>query len=135
MLIVPIGATLILPDKRIARTNWLGDLPPATIDGLRRLGVATSSWMGNKTMRCRESVILPEESIYVLGTALEHQGMSHHITNESRLYIGNSRDHDFIISDRSEKELLSRLTWQMWCSFLAGLTLMATCAGMVLNRH
>jgi hypothetical protein len=91
--------------------------------------------MGAKTLRCRESFILPEESIYVMGTALEHQGMSHHSANESRLYIGSSRDHAFIISDRSEKDLLSRLTWQVWAGFLGGPALVAICAAIMFDRY
>ena len=134
VLVVPTGANLVLPDERISRTNWLGDLPPAAVAGLRRLGIATHSWIGSKTLRCREALILPEESLYVLGTALEHHGMSHHIANESRLYIGSSRDHAFIISDRSEKHLLSRLTWHMWAGFLGGLALIAGCAAMILDQ-
>lgn len=133
VLVVPNGATLMLPDERITRTSWHGELPPLALAGLRRLGIAASSWTGNKTLRCREALILPEESLYVLGTALEHHGMSHHIANESRLYIGSSRDHDFIISDRSEKHLLSRLSWQMWAGFLGGLAFIAGCVTMALD--
>jgi len=133
VLVVPTGATLMLPDERITRTSWHGELPPLALAGLRRLGVATHGWMGNKTLRCREALILPEESLYVLGTALEHHGMSHHIANESRLYIGSSRDHDFIISDRSEQHVLSRLTWQMWAGFLGGLALIAGCVTITLD--
>jgi hypothetical protein len=135
VLVVPLGATLILPDEQISRTNWHGELPPLTIVGLKRLGIATHGWIGSKTLRCRESLILPDESVYVLGTALEHHGMSHHSANESRLYIGSSRDHAFIISDRSEKDLLSRLTWQMWAGFIGGLALVATCVAMIFNRY
>jgi len=133
VLVVPDGATLMLPDEHVARTNWHGELPPLALAGLQRLGFADRGWIGNKTLRCRESLILPQESLYVLGTALEHHGMSHHIANESRLYIGSSRHHDFIISDRSEKNLLSRLTWQMWGGFLGGLVLITGCVAMALN--
>ncbi len=135
VLVVPAGTTLILPDERISKANWLGELPPLALAGLRRLGIATHGWMGSKTLRCREALIKQDESIYVLGTALAPQGMSHHIANESRLFIGNSRDHAFIISDRSEKDLLSRLTWQMWAGFLGGLVCVAACAALFLNRY
>jgi hypothetical protein len=135
VLVVPSGATLVLPDERISRTNWHGELPPLALAGLGRLGIATHGWMGSKTLRCRESLILPDESVYVLGTALEHHRMSHHIANESRLYIGSSRDHAFIISDRSEKNLLSRLTWQMWAGFLGGLALIAACVAILVDRY
>ena len=133
VLVVPDGATLMLPDEHVTRTNWQGELPPLALAGLQRLGIAARGWMGNKTLRCRESLILPQESLYVLGTALEHHGMGHHITNETRLYIGSSRHHEFIISDRSEKNLLSRLTWQMWGGFLGGLALIAGSVAMALN--
>ena len=135
VLVVPNGAVLMLPDERITRTNWHGELPPLALAGLHRLGIATHGWMGSKTLRCRESLILPQESLYVLGTALEHHGMGHHIANESRLYIGSSRDHDFIISDRSEKHLLSRLSWQVWAGFLGGLALLAACVTMIVDRY
>ena len=135
VLVVPLDANLILPDERVSRTSWLGELPPLAAAGLSHLGIASTSWMGNKTFRCRESFILPDESIYVLGTALEHPGMGHHSTNESRLYIGSSRDHAFIISDRSEKDLLSRLTWQMWAGLIGGPVLAATCAAILCDRY
>ena len=135
VLVVPSGATLILPDERITRTNWHGELPPLTIAGLSRLGISSRGWIGSKTLRCREAPILPNESVYVLGTALEHHGMSHHITNESRLYIGNSRNHAFIISDRSEKDLLSRLTWQMWAGFIGGVMLITACIAVIFKHY
>jgi Zn-finger nucleic acid-binding protein len=135
VLVVPLGAELILPDERTYRNSWLGELPPTTIAGLNRLGISTERWMGSKTLRCRESFILPEEQVYVLGTALEHHGASEHVENPSRMYIGSSRDHEFIISDRSEKELLSRLRWQMLAFFVGGLTLAATCLIIIFKHY
>jgi Zn-finger nucleic acid-binding protein len=135
VLVVPLGAELILPDERTYRNSWLGELPPTTIAGLNRLGISTERWMGSKTLRCRESFIMPEERVYVLGTALEHHGASEHVENPSRMYIGSSRDHEFIISDRSEKELLSRLRWQMLAFFVGGLTLAATCLIIIFKYY
>ena len=127
VLVVPLGAVLILPDERTSRSSWLGELPSITIAGLNRLGISTERWMGSKTLRCRESFILPEELVYVLGTAHEHLGASERVENPSRMYIGSSRDHEFIISDRSEKDLLSRLQWQVLALGVGGLTLAAIC--------
>ena len=136
VLVVPPGANLMLRDERVSRTSWLGELPPPAIAGLSRLGIATHSWMGGaKTLRCRELFILPDETIYVMGTALEHQGMSHNTANESRFYIGSNRDHPFLISDRSEKDLVSRLTWQMWVGFIGGPVLLATSAATIWDRY
>jgi hypothetical protein len=135
VLVVPFGANLLLPDERASRTSWLGELPPLAVSGLSRLGVAAQGWMGDKTLRCRESFILPNESIYVMGTALEHPGMIHNTANESRLYIGSSRDHAFIISDRSEKDLVSQLTWQLWGGLLGGIALLAACVAIIFDRY
>ena len=135
VLVVPLGAELILPDERTSRSNWLGELPPATIAGLNRLGISTERWMGSKTLRCRESFILPEERVYVLGTAHEHLNAREHVENAARIYIGSSRDHEFIISDRSEKDLLSRLRWQVLAFGVGGLTLAASCLIIIFKYY
>jgi Zn-finger nucleic acid-binding protein len=135
VLVVPLDATLILPDERASRHNWLGELPPTTVAGLNRLGILTEGWSGSRTLRCREMFILPEERIYVLGTALEHHGARELVENSSRMYIGSSRDHEFIISNRNEKELLSRLRWQASACFIGGLLLAASSLIIFLKRY
>jgi hypothetical protein len=134
VLVVPLGAELILPDQRTFRNDWLGELPPTTIAGLNRLGISTERWIGSKTLRCQESFILQEELVYVLGTAHEQLGAKELIENSARLYIGSSREHEFIISDRSEKDLLSRLRWQVLAYGAGGLALAATCL-IVIFKH
>jgi hypothetical protein len=135
VLVVPLGAEFILPDERTSRSNWLGELPPTTIAGLNRLGISTERWMGSKTLRCRESFILPEERVYVLGTAHEHLGARERVENSARIYIGSSQDHEFIVSDRSEKDLLSRLRWQMLAFGVGGLTLASTCLIIIFKYY
>jgi Zn-finger nucleic acid-binding protein len=119
VLVVPFDAQLMLPDNRTTRNNWFGTLPEQTLQGLSKLGITVDGWFGEKTLRCSEASILPEETVYVLGTAQENRGAAESTDNSARLYIGSSRDHNFIISDRSEKELLSRLRWQV-LAFLGG---------------
>jgi hypothetical protein len=63
----------------------------------------------------------------VMGTAQEHKGAIDSAENAARLYIGSSRDNEFIISDQSEKELLSRLQWQVWASIGGGPVLAMLC--------
>ena len=135
VLIVPLGAELILPDERTYQNNWLGELPPIAIDGLNRLGISTERWIGSKTLRCRESFILPEEPVYILGTAHEHLGAKERVENSARIYIGSSRDHEFIISDRSEKDLLSRLRWHVLAYGAGGLALAATCLIVIVKYY
>ena len=135
VLVVPLGAELILPDERTYRNNWFNELPPTAIAGLNRLGISTERWIGNKTLRCREACIQPEEQVYVLGTAHEHLGAKDLVENSARLYIGSSRDHEFIISDRSEKDLLSRLRWHVLAYGAGGLALAATCLIVIVKYY
>lgn len=135
VLVMPLGAELILPDERTYRNDWLGELPPATIAGLNRLGISTERWTGDKTLRCRETFLQPDEQVYVLGTAHEHLGATELVENSARLYIGSSRDHEFIISDRSEKDLLSRLRWQVLAYEAGGLALTATCVIVIFKYY
>jgi Zn-finger nucleic acid-binding protein len=135
VLIVPLGAELILPDERTSRSNWMGELPSSTTTGLNRLGISTERWMGSRTLRCRESFILPDEQVYVLGTAHEHLEGRGSGENVDRLYIGSSQDNEFIISDRSEKALLSQLRWQMLACGVGGLTLAASCLVIIFKYY
>lgn len=135
VLVVPLGAELILPDERTYRNDWLGELPPTALAGLNRLGVSTNRWIGNKTLRCRETFIQPEEWVYVLGTAQEQPDAKELVENSARLYIGSSRDHEFIISDRSEKDLLSRLRWQVLAYGIGGLALAASCSIIIFTYY
>ena len=135
VLVVPLGAELILPDERTYRSNWFGELPPTTITGLNRLGISTERWMGSNTLRCRESFILPDEHVYVLGTAHEQHDANDPIENSSAPYIGSHQDSLFIISNRSEKDLLSRLQWQVLALGIGGLTLATTCLILIFTYY
>lgn len=127
VLIVPFDARLILPDRTTTRSNWLGTLPEQTLLGLSKLGIAVDGWFGAKTIRCTETCILPDERVYVMGTAQEQRGVGDGIENAARLLIGSSRDNEFIISNRSETELVGRLQWQVWALMGGGPALALLC--------
>jgi hypothetical protein len=135
VLVVPFEAQLILPDTRTTRSNWLGTLPQGTILGLLKLGIAVDGWFGEKTIRCSEACILPDEQVYVLGTAQPNSGEADSTDNSARLYIGSSRDNAFIISDRSEKDLLSRLRWQVLASLAGGPALALLCLLLIYKTY
>jgi len=135
VLVVPFDARLILPDDRTTRSNWMGTLPEQTILGLLKLGIAVDGWFGEKTIRCSEACILPDETVYVLGTAQENKGATDSVDNSNRLYVGSSRDHEFIISDRSEKDLLSRLRWQVFASLAGGPALTLLCLLLIYQMY
>jgi Zn-finger nucleic acid-binding protein len=135
VLVVPFDAQLMLPDNRTTRSNWSGTLPAETIRGLLTLGIPVDGWFGEKTIRCSEASILPEETVYVLGTAQENKSAADSTENPARLYIGSSRDHEFIISDRSEKELLSRLRWQVFAYLGGGPALAVLCLLLIFKTY
>jgi hypothetical protein len=91
VLVVPFGAQLILPDNRMTCSNRLGSLSDQAVAGLRRLGISRDGWwLGQKTLRCSEACILPDEIVYVLGVAHEMTGDAGIAENAARLYIGSA---------------------------------------------
>ena len=62
-----------------------------------------------------ESYLSPNENIYILGTADSYSG-------KAFIHQGQN-DKNFIISTRSEKELLKAIRWQMIGGFAAGVAL------------
>ena len=127
VLVLPLGAERMLPDERTYQNDWWSEVPPRVMNGLTRLGISSDRLRGRKTVRCRETFILPKAPVYVLGTAQAYQGVKESLENPARLYIGSSHNNEFIISDRSEKELLSRLRWQAWACLVVGLIVIAAC--------
>jgi len=121
------GADLMLQDSRTYRNDLLGNLPDSVIAGIARLGIATSGWVGQKTLRCHESCLLPSAPVFILGTAQENIDAPHQTQAASRLFIGKGHDQQFLISDQSEKDLLARWTWQAHALFYAGPALTVAC--------
>ncbi len=124
--VFPQGADLMLQDARTYRNDWLGALPPTVTTGLAALGIASAGWLGEKTLRCHESCLLPGAPVYVLGTAQENAAAETSV-NESRLFIGRARDGHLLISDRMEQDLLTRWGWQIRLCLWSGPTVTVAC--------
>jgi hypothetical protein len=73
--------------------------------------------------------------VYILGTAHEKPGAARSTENSARLYVGSSRDQEFIISDRSERELLSGLRWQVFALLAGGPSLAVTCLLIIFKTY
>jgi hypothetical protein len=110
VLIVPMGADARLSRERVFSDRWPGALPDHVARTLRTIGEPTASWLGPRTLRCREAYIAPGDPLYVLGTAQENPSVAGAADNAARIYIGSHPDNPrYLISDRSEKALLARL--------------------------
>jgi hypothetical protein len=128
--VFPDGAEVILHDARTYRNDWLGRLPANVTEGLARLGISTRGWLGSRTFRCRESCLLPGASVYVLGTAQENTRKS-----VPGPVISHDQNRDFIISDRSEKELVAEWSWQAYALVYGGPALTIGCLLALLHWY
>jgi hypothetical protein len=132
--VFPHGADLILQDARTYRNDWLGTLPLNVTTGLAALGIAGAGWLGQKTLRCHESCLLPGAPVYVLGTAQENTAAENSI-NESRLFIGQGPDAPLFISDRGEQEMLTHWERQMHVYLWGGPILTVGCLLVILKWY
>jgi Zn-finger nucleic acid-binding protein len=133
VMIMPIGAELMIETRGTYQNAGHIGLPTTVEAGLATLGITSSGWLSSKTLRCTESFILPEERVYILGTAQE--GNQDQSANEARLFIGSHPDGVFMISDRSERDLLSGLQWKVLVLLYGGLALTAACAWGLLHSY
>jgi Zn-finger nucleic acid-binding protein len=133
VMILPIGAELTIESRGTYQNSHGIDLSPTVEAGLVTLGLARSGWLSSKTLRCTERFILPAEQVYILGTAQE--GNQNESANEARLFIGNHPDGAFIISDRSERDLLLKLRWHVLILLYGGPALTAACAWSLLHSY
>jgi hypothetical protein len=97
----PSGADLVLIDDVKESSGWLQSLDSQTLTAVERLGIETTGFLGlKKTLQVYERYVSPGENIYVLG---EIQG------SDGYKAIASAGGSPVIISDRSERELLTTL--------------------------
>ncbi len=135
ILVVPHNAELLVSTDRTYRNDWLGSLPHDARAGLKRLGIETDGWLGQKALRCAEAFIRPGEPVYVLGTAQENPAAVDRLENAERLYIGSYPDESFMISDRSERELLGQLRWKVLAMLYGGPAVTVACLVVILAHY
>jgi hypothetical protein len=133
ILVDPAQTELLLKTRHVYDNSGWQDFPPAVEDALASLGVSTSAWLGRKRLRCSESVIGPDERVYIIGTARERAAAPESPDNASRLFIGRHLAQDFIIADRDEATLLSSLRWRVLGMLWGGPALAVACAWALLR--
>lgn len=133
VMILPAGADLVLEARATYRNSPQMELSPTVEARLAELGIASCGWLSSRILRCTEGFILPEEAIYVLGTA--QAGDQNQIANEARLFIGRYPGATFMISDRGERNLLARLRWQVLVLLYGGPALAAACVWGLLHSY
>jgi hypothetical protein len=120
VMIDPTGAT-IEARKDFEYQSGLGKDPPEQV--IRFLSANNLTHEGffglNKTMRYRETIIIPDDTLYIMGTAGENpfnkEGTEDHA--DSIIIQKGKYEKEYYISDKSEKQILTNfalLTYIMW---------------------
>lgn len=121
-LVDPDGAKVDVPADFRERSRMGKDPPPEVVDYLRGQGVSFEGLLGiNKDMRYTERSLLPGERLYVFGWAGDNPRVE-----EATAVRGvedvmvQKGDGPFVITDRSEEQLVGRLRWGSWAAIVVG---------------
>jgi hypothetical protein len=120
VLVDPTSAT-IEARRDFEYQSGLGKDPPEqVIRFLAANNLAHEGFFGlNKTMRYRETIIIPDDTLYIMGTAGENPFNKEAIANhvDSIMIQKGKYEKQYYISDKSEKQILKNLTiliYGMW---------------------
>ncbi|MBX7143774.1 MAG: E3 ubiquitin ligase family protein [Oligoflexia bacterium] len=136
ILILPKDAECTFRVDNNYRMSFFSDANEESFKaGLERIGIPHSNLFGERPLRCSETYILPGDELFVLGTATPRSFSESSERNEDNLFIAKgSKGALFIMADRSEKELLSSLWWQMCAMIFLGPVLAVSCFWYILHR-
>jgi hypothetical protein len=115
VLIDPIDAT-IETKRTYESTSGFRDDPPDSVQRyLAANNVAFKGMLGfNKTLRFREHTVVPEEGLYIMGTAEEnpfHDDPLLNLGREHTVIRKGDTEKMFFISDKREWEIIRELNW------------------------
>ena len=102
--------------------------------GLERLGISPTGFLFERKLRCSETYVRPGDQIFIFGTALRHHDRTDSAVNQDNLYIATNEKDYFVISDSSEKELLSSFNWKVYLMVLGGPAVSVASLAYLLNR-
>ena len=125
VLINPAKAKIDIPKNDIRIGGILSSSAPKYIESFcERSGIGLSSFLGfSKQLRFIEQLILPDDNLYVLGTAQDNPFVDEatSIKNEKDIMIAKGKDEKvFLISNKHESELLRSMQLKMLLFLLGG---------------
>jgi hypothetical protein len=96
-------------------------------------GVKYTGWLGGKRkMRCRTTYLEPNDKLYIIGSARPITEKESIYSNSAKATIDYKKGGHFLISEKSEKELIHAYGGQSWLVPL-GIILSALGLGIILN--
>ena len=117
----PAGSNLYLEDDMDESAGFLSSLSSETLAALEALGVETKGFLGfDKTLKVKERRLAQGDQIYVLGEVL---------AETAQRTLGSSASKTLLLSDRSEKALLSMLYFQVAVPLIGGAFIGAVLTG------
>lgn len=138
VLVDPAGAELFLSVDRKYASGSCGtgkDLE-AFEQGLVELGIEPHGFMGfHKQLRCTETYLCPGDAVYIMGNVAKNPLVEFTEKGSENLCIQKDPAPFFCISDKSEKDLLSSMGWQMYLFLYGGPILTVTCLFFLITYY
>lgn len=124
VLVDPQGAELPAPVETRYGSGWGRDPPQTVLAFLAQKGLSHETLFGiNKKMRFTEQRLMENTTLYVLGNATRPEGASG-VGNEA-LVVQREGDGTFLVSEKSEKQLVQKWTALFWAMLLIGILMAA----------
>ena len=126
VMVDPRGADLRLPRDGRYRVDSFDELPDAAQEFVREndsVDTQTDEWF-EEDRRYTEYYIGTDENVYVFGKALPRENDTGSVTNPENAVINTDRTTPmFVISDRSESEVMSSMTKRILAAVIGGFIL------------
>jgi hypothetical protein len=127
-LVVPEDAETIISETYSLITGLFSDIPPHLEQYLGKQGVSCHGFLGfDKKMRFSERNFRIGETVYVLGVCRAFNGMPRvvpaGVADNTCVAKGNRPGDLFILSDKSQKQLVNSYGWQAFFGVFGGVTL------------
>jgi hypothetical protein len=137
-LVIPEGAETVLSQSFSLTTGLFSDIPPHVEQYLGKHGVSCHGFLGfDKKLRFTEKNFRPGEAVYALGVYRAFTGMPlvvpAGVADNTCLTKGERPRDLFILSDKSQKQLVSSYGWQAFFGVFGGVTLIGVCLYFLLH--
>ena len=130
ILVDPRGAELHLELDNRQYTGGISDMDMDIT--LSRLGVGSRNLLGfSKELRCSEKYVVEQDPVYVMGNAVINPEKTPAQVDAQALMMTKGRSGYFIVSDKSEKELLSEFGWNVYLGLIMGPALTVLCLAYI----
>lgn len=129
VLVDPKGAEIDVPQTFEFNSSWGKDPDKRIIAYLNDNGLDFEGFLGaNKTMRYREHLLIDKQQVYVMGFAGKNPRVKSSTVNADTIMIQKGDgDNIYLISIKSEKELLEWLRYMVFGGWIGGGALAIVC--------